>query len=340
MNSVNKQKRTEQDCPNTMKLEFTEGCPLMCKFCGIHGIHTKPGMYKHMTIITASKLAKQIRDSGWKTIPKLEIAMRGEPTMNPEYIKLVATFRKYLPTTTIMLTTNGVGLLLGNGALKNTTALMNAGLNILAVDYYNHVSYAGRVLEEIKDKYLIQHYPQDKSASPYRRCKPNEQAIVVISDISTEGGKNGRTRRMTNQCGCAFPLDFSFIQRRCTRPFREMTVWYDGRVPMCCQDWRGVYRIGNINDIPLKELWQNERFEAARKVLYHRGRLFKPCYGCDVMMFRVGLLPDKTGQQEMPKPKTKDYELIDKILAEGPFMEPVLREWEKKPVGIRGMLGQ
>jgi len=339
MNSA-KHRREEQDSPNTMKLEFTEGCPLMCSFCGIHGIHTKPGVYKHMTVYTARKIAKQIRDSGWKSLPKLEIAMRGEPTMNPNCAELIATFRKFLPGVTIMLTSNGIGLLRGEGVQKKVKAMMDAGLNILALDYYEHVNYAARVLAALKGKYLIQSYPKDRNASPYRRCKPIEQAIVVIDDISSESGKNGTTRRMSNQCGCAFPLDFSFIKSRCTRPFRELTVWHDGRVPLCCQDWRGVYRIGNINDIPLKELWQSERFEMARSVLYHEGRSFKPCHGCDVRMFRVGLLPDKAGQQEMPKPTKKTFELIGDILAEGPFMEPVLRQWEKRPVGIRGILGQ
>ncbi len=69
---------------------------------------------------------------------------------------------------------------------------------------------------------------------------------------------------------------------------------------LCCDDWRGEYKIGNIVDTPLDELWQHPRFVAARRALYAANRgAISVCAGCDVRTYRNGLLPDKMGKEKV-----------------------------------------
>ena|SRR3990167_452797 len=313
-----------QHQPYTLKLEMTEGCNLRCSFCGIQGIREARGDYKYLPLSRAKLMADRLADSGWTT--KIEFTGRGEPTLNPDVVEIVAAFRNRNPKTSIMITTNGTGLYRKNTITPMVDALFNAGLNILAVDLYDEVQ------EKIKEQYKsytnpnvkVCVYPEDK-VSPNRRNKG--QVMVLIPDL----GPRGRigTRKINNHTGAGSPLITPDMKQRCARPFREMIIRYDGLVPLCCNDWRGVYHCGDINTQTFEEVWQSEAFVAQRRLLYHKQRTEAPCKGCDNTSFRVGLLPDPTGQKSLPKPTAADHAAAERARTGGPWTTPVLRPWEK-----------
>jgi len=325
----------KQDAPFTVLIELTEGCSFYCEFCGIRGIRKGPGDFKHMSMALAKKIAQQIKAAGWE--PRVEFAMRGEPTMNKNYKKIVHIFRKALPNTSMMMTTNGTGLLLGDGPVQNIKDLFDAGLNVLALDNYIAYPTGKTITGKIKDKFDIRYYPeQGQAASPHQRRRANEHLVTIIKDISL--GKVG-TRHLNCHCGCASPLDYTMAGKRCARVFRELVVWRDGTVPICCNEWRGEYCCGNVRNQSLDNIWQGQRFQAARQKLFHGQRNFKPCLGCNSRSFRVGLLPDKFGKQTVKRPSRNHLSLITKVTAEKPKTKPVLREWEtttSRPGRIRG----
>jgi len=149
--------------------------------------------------------------------------------------------------------------------------------------------------------------------------------ISVINDL-TENEK-GSHSNVTNQGGGAGKLDFSMKGKRCAKPFRELSVRWDGNVALCCDDWPGDYKIGNIHDMPLDELWNHPRFMAARRKLYHGLRDFGPCNGCNVKSYRTGLLPDKKGKKKLKTPGPDDLAQIKEALAGEPYTPRV------KPLG-------
>ena len=126
-----------QEPPNAIQIELVEGCPLACSFCAmqgirnngangplrIHGSNSKP--YKYMTIEIAKKIAKQISKANWNS--RIEFAMHGEPTIHPNNARIVRLFRKNLPKSSIMMTSNGYGLL--KNTTKNIDNLMDSGIN-------------------------------------------------------------------------------------------------------------------------------------------------------------------------------------------------------------------
>src|SRR4030066_89778 len=190
----------KQEPPFCIQIELTEGCNLMCSFCGVHGIRQSAGMYKFMTIDIAIKIVSLLQSShGWN--PRIEFAMHGEPTLNPNFVEIIKLFNTLnMP---LMLCTNGAGLL---------------------IDTQNKI-------------------------------------------------KIGKHATLNNQCGCASkPLIFP-LKKRCAKPFRELAIRWDGNVALCCNDWRGVYKCGNIvNFKSIEDLWQNKFFTAARKRLYYKMR--------------------------------------------------------------------
>ncbi len=313
-----------QNPPYCIQLEFTEGCNLACTFCAINSLREKAGgPYKHMTLDRAEYIAKKISEAGWNS--RLEFAMHGEPTMNPNWIELIAIFRKHLKNS-LMVTSNGIGLLRKPGINTNIKAAFEAGLNILALDDYESVKIIDKVRVAHDGSYEVREYPKDKKGNPHIRATVNTHFVTLIRDISQ--ATTGTHSNLTNQGGTAFPKDYSRMGQRCAKPFREFSIRWDGSVAICCDDWRGTYKCGNVLDLGLEEIWNGVHFSAARHKLYHGDRDFGPCDGCNVRSYRPGLLPDATGQLSLPKASEQDSVYIEEALAGDSYTKPVLRSWE------------
>lgn len=312
--------------PFCIQVELAEGCNLQCSFCGIQGIREKAGgPYKFLDLEVAKWVAYRIAEAGWA--PRIEFAMHGEPTWHPDYIGVVRVFRGYLPKSQLMMTTNGGGLLRPPGATANINALLDAGLNILALDDYKHVRLVPKVRESYQGPHTILDYPADRSGNPHVRRPVSAKIITVVKDITD--ATTGTHSVLNNHAGCAFPKNDSAFGKPCAKPFRELSVRWDGNVAVCCNDWRGEYKCGNIVQTPLQELWANKFFDAARRRLVRGLRDFGPCAGCDALSYRPGLLPDPKGKETMPEPDAASQAAVREALAEGSYTAPVWRPWEE-----------
>lgn len=312
-----------QEPPFAIQVELVEGCTLACEFCGINGIRDKPGNFKFMATQTACRLAEEIRRVEWNA--RIEFAMHGEPSLHPELHEVMKTFREALPKASLVLFSNGSGFLRDTSA--NINGLLEAGLNTLGLDAYEHVNIVPRVMERYDGKYPVYHYPLQIEHNLHSGRRVGHRDIVVIKDISLAFVGNHST--INTHCGGGTePSEELPLQQRCAKPFRELSIRWDGNVAICCNDFRGIYKIANINDTPIEELWQHERFDAARKKLYHSDRGFDPCRFCNARSMRIGLLPDKKGRETLEPPTEHDEELIKQAIAGPPLTRPVLRRWE------------
>ena len=321
----------KQDPPNAVQVELVEGCNLGCSFCGIQAIrdngadgpkniHGKSsGPYKILTIDTSTKIANGIKNAKWN--PRIEFAMHGEPTMHPDYITMIKLFRQKLPKAHLMMTSNGGGLLRDvNGTVNG---LMEAGLNVLFLDNYDRIKIVDKIQEKYRGPYPVFPYPQNKNANPHKRRKPSEHHIVVGMDLTL--ATNGTHAQVSNHAGSAFPLNYKQRGKRCAKPFREMSIRWDGNVAVCCNDWAGIYKCGNINDTSMEEVWHEKPFQAARVKLYHGQRDFGPCNGCDNVTLRNGLLPDRMGHKSLPEPTMQVNQIINKAMS-GECYTPLVKK--------------
>ena len=330
----------KQPPPYCIQVELTEGCNLACSFCGIasirengangpeniQGKNSRP--YKFLNwgsaLVLAKKIAKVRQNHNWN--PRIEMAMHGEPTMNPEYIDIVRVLREYLPKTHLQMTTNGGGLLKGDLS-QNINKLMEAGLNVLLLDNYEGIKICDRVRKNYNGPHPLFEYPSNKEANPHRRRKSTDHDIVVTQDISTASQGNHST--LNNHAGAAFPKNKRAEGRRCAKVFREMSIRWNGNIAICCNDWPGFYKCGHaFGGNSLEDIWQNAAFLAARKKLYHGQRDFGPCDGCDALSYRPGLLPDMKGKEEYGLPSSSDLEAIEHALSKGPYTTANPRPWK------------
>lgn len=307
----------KQHAPFAVQIELTQGCNLACSFCGINaiGYQQQHRGLDFMTLRTAESVAKQIAEHGW--VPRIEFAMHGEPTLNPYRAVIVQTFREWLPKAYLLMTSNG-GALAANTTV-NVDELFNAGLNTLALEDYKGVKLLAHILAHYKGRVEIKRYPQNPTGNPHQRH--NGQFITVLEDIST--AKAGTHSSLNNHAGSAAPIDTSCQTKRCAKPFRELSIRWDGNVAICCNDWPGYYHCGNVVRDGLLTVWHGPAFDAARRELMARGRTFTPCMGCNALSYRVGLLPDPLGKQRLQRPTAQTDQAITEALKGRPYTKPV-----------------
>lgn len=309
--------------PFVIKVELTEGCNLYCSWCGIKGIRKKPGGYKFLSKNLALKISKMIQETGWS--PRIELTMRGEPTMNPNINEIILILKEKNKNSPIMVTSNGGGLIKGD-ITKNILSLFDNGLSILCLDNYEYSNIVSKIVKSYSGDIPIYNYPLE---TPYKKNK-NEKKIIIFPDISKE--KTG-TRSLSNHCGCAFPLDYSKHLSLCARPFRELVIRYDGLVPICCNDWLGRFIISDINKENILKIWEeNKNLDAVRRELFFNKRTFPPCYGCNSISYRVGLLPDKLGKlkKNILPPDNKVKKIIKSLSTSGTVNKPFPLPWDNK----------
>jgi hypothetical protein len=320
---------TLQEAPFTIKIELTEGCNLGCSFCGLRGMRekgTKPWYF--MTLETATIIAEEIKRVGWRS--KIMFSMHGEPTLNPNIFNIIKVFRKNLPDASFHLFTNGYGIVNSDvyDIPEYVCELFNSGINNLMLDNYSPNGDWKRIVECFDDSEIT----YLKTGVEFFPNKKNDFRIMVIPPINLDD--ENVTRHLNNHCGAAFPKDASYNDKRCARPFREMVFRWDGWVNICCNDYRGEYAIENIHDKDIDDIWNHERFQAARIMLYNKDRKFVCCNGCTDTSVRVGLLPDKKGKETLP-PITEVKKFLKNVLDEVGNEKPlskiiVLRKWEQE----------
>ena len=320
----------KQSSPYCIQIELTEGCNLQCPFCGIQGIREAGNSsppYKFLTIEKADLIAQQIAQSGWN--PRIEMAMHGEPTMNPNYSEIVKVFRNRLPKTHLQMTSNGGGFLKKPGIVENINEILKSGVNVLLLDNYDRIKICDKIRASYTGPYPVFEYPSNKEANPHKRRKPNNHHIVIVEDIDSATSGNHAT--LNNHAGSGFERNNKAYGKRCAKVFREISVRWDSNIAICCNDWRGEYKCGNMLETSIVDIWHGEEFSASRKKLYHGERDFGPCNGCDALSYRPGLLPDPKGKETLPKVTKEDYKAINKALDGQSYAEYVRRPWEKDP---------
>lgn len=319
----------QQEPPYCVQVEATEGCNLRCGFCGIRGIREAgdrdnlSGPYHFMAPATARLLARQIAEAGWN--PRIEFAMHGEPTMNPNLPRIIRTMREYLPQQSIMVTTNGIPLL--NDWERNVRGLFDAGADTIAVDDYKPYRCRDAVLStRIPGVTVLRHPDEGQRSSPHRRPRRGEKRLILVEAL--DEANIGNHSHISNHAGAAYPPSDAKQGQRCALPFRELSIRWDGNAALCCNDWRGAFKIGGVHSDGVVAMWHSEAMQAARRFLYHGQRVFSPCQGCTHTTYRNGLLPDKKGKVDLGMPTQADAEAVSAAL-DGPFLtEPVPRKWE------------
>lgn len=276
--------------PWSIQIELSFGCNNKCDFCYKQVVEKND--YDFMSLNTAKQVVNSIK--GFDPV-RIELAMRGEPLLNPNWKHIVSMIRGAMPKSQIMLTTNGKLL-----TDEKIASYYRAGGNILLVDCYGEGKLQERLIKFSKWNPIDFYRTKE---SPYHRGKPSVKKLFLMDDIANRN-KESITRKLCNMAGnvtekaiekYGLKTPDKPLNKKCVRPFREMIIFYNGRVGFCCLDGGGQYAITHVLSGDLKEYWKhNPVLNKIRRNLLKKDRNMPLCRTCDYFGgMRQGFLPKK-----------------------------------------------
>lgn len=171
-----------------------------------------------------------------------------EPLLDKRIVKLCEYASEKCPKASIIVETNG-SLLTQDLAQKLCSI---PKLKIIVNDYTPRNSVIKRILKF------------DLSFG--------ERAKIILR-------KRSFSERLTNRAGNISELKKP-LKNFCIIPFVEFYVAFDGKVLLCCQDWKHEEIMGNITNSSLEEVWYGEKYRVVRKQLLRLNRIGL-CSKCD-----------------------------------------------------------
>lgn len=284
--------------PYSLKPELVRGCTMRCVFCALKNQDWAESEYQYMGDELWGQYTEAV--AAWRPKVRMEIANRGEPTIHPRFLELIRVARRALPKVQILVSTNGdLSDRIGLPAFREwVREAQEAGVNCFLLD-----CYTPRRLREFRELFAGQagaFFDEDTArragANPYPYRGPKWRALIIKDAVPQRREDGGRAPRESvilqyhNQGGNAvttgpaakiygLSLPDKPLERMCVRPFREFPMWFDGSVPICCDDWADRHIVGRFPDSSLAELW--DAYDPVRRNLIARWRGGQePCNRC------------------------------------------------------------
>ncbi len=248
-----------------VQIQTVSWCNRSCSFCPSGKFPTDR---EFMPLETYERVLDELVRTGFEG--RLSPYCMNEPLLDRRLPELVARARAKLPTTRILLQTNG-------DALKPELGirLMDAGVNRLIVNVYDKSNlsrfrYLANEISAARDGVLSVGYLGRGRLSPRSRQ-------VQVRDCTIYGTDN-LTNRAGNTDGTVLAEP---LKAGCKRPFNQLYVRHDGDVVLCSCDWKAEVVFGNLVEQSLEEVWHSPVAQAYRRKLAKKDRNMKLCEGCD-----------------------------------------------------------
>ncbi len=230
-----------------VEIEINSQCNLACSYCPNHEYErTEKG---EMSLDNYQIIIDQLVEMNFKG--RISHEFYGEPTLHPNFEEIISRTKKSLPETKIELYTNATKLTkdrfidLFNRGIDKFIITKHEGIKNLAVDeFFNELS--------------------------------EEQRRSINYQDHTDLHKTNRGGLLKNVGGRKQPL------LPCQIPSFLMTITVNGNVLPCFEDFFQNHEMGNVFKTPLKEIWNDPRYQELRKDLRKGLRhKYKTCTDCN-----------------------------------------------------------
>jgi radical SAM protein with 4Fe4S-binding SPASM domain len=279
---------------NGLAIEIASKCNRTCYFCP-NGYNQREDVF--MLEETVSRLLEEL--SRLKYSGRIEWYIYNEPTRDERLKMFIRWARVQVPRACQMINTNG-------DYFKDKfdiAALFFAGLNQMQINIYsaqdnaeNDKTFENGVAQARKREAQLQSWVDKISptmnihsdASLYLNSGPRKRICKVVAKYGVRPsfkdsdleGPNHFSNRSGNIPGFRNGLTEP-LKKMCVRPFRFLNIDYQGDALLCCNDYHGVVKIGNVKDHTLVELWNSSVLNRYRVKLQGHDRNSALCDKCD-----------------------------------------------------------
>ena len=279
--------------PRFIEIETVHACNARCTMCTINDWERgKRPMDDNLFV----RLAEEIIENA-EEIKRVSLFRDGEPLLDPKLAERIEILKQG-DVRDISISTN-ISLLTG----EKSREILEAGLDliIMSIDSLDKTVYEGiriglkfeEVLEnalrfiELRNKInprtkiwirmVMQEANKDEWAE-YKtywaqRLLPDHDRIYYHT-IFNWGGQLKAFKPVAKSCELNLP---------CVSLWSLMVIFNNGDVPLCNVDFNLKYRLGNVKDSSIAELWHSKLMETRReKHLFGRKRDIGICGNCNV----------------------------------------------------------
>ena len=282
-----RKKKILNSLPIRLWIEPVSTCNLRCVMCPNKDL--PDGDRGFMDFELFCKVIDEARDF----VSEVNLYHRGESLLHPKIGEMIEYARERGVYTKIH--TNGT--LLKEDLINR---LLDSGLHRITFSYdaYDKETYekirVGANYEEVMEniKNLLEAKKRRNSkinvfieliVFPHMKWKDIKKKEKELNFEFRDLPLNGIiTRRIHNWGGYLNIKKGSSKYTVCPFPWNALVILWDGKVLPCTQDFFGDYELGNVKDLSLKEIWNNDRMQKLREALSSkRYNEVKICSGCD-----------------------------------------------------------
>ena len=284
------------DFPLHLDIELVGVCNLKCDSC------FQDGLIKESLGYMDFSLFKEIIDEGkQKGLCAVKLQVRGESFLHPKLFDCIH-YAKEAGVVDIQITTNGT--ILDNKRIQSIFDSCLDGI-IFSVD--------GRHMRSYKRKFKTQSFSTIEEAINnllYLRDKLGKSRPWVRVQASVIEDNVDNIRRVEIDLKAKYPLaDIVVVSRvhdfredikaytdlyenynmlHCNYLMQRLTIFWNGDVTTCCFDYNNMFKLGNIKQQTIEEIWNSEKLENLRTC--HNNGLRKDitiCKNCTVNIVPV-----------------------------------------------------
>lgn len=251
--------------PVHVEMELTNHCNLKCIMCP-HSI-----MKREKGYMTWNTL-KRIVDEGRNHIKTTYMHQIGEPLLHQDLINFInyaegAGIRASISTNCMLLDEKkSIGILASDlseivlciDSLKpDVFAKIRPGANLK--DVFENIARFVRLRQLLNDdmKVIVQMIAMKENIGEYERFKK----VFSMPGIDEAQVKGYSTFAGAMSKGESPPSRLA----SCSKPYNSLTIQWNGDMVICCRDYDGVTKMGNVNDTTIAEVWNSEEYATLRK---------------------------------------------------------------------------
>lgn len=275
--------------PRKIQVQTINLCNYACRMCPYPALSDLKAERLDRGLF--SRIIQDVRAAGRRV--SLCLMLQNEPLLDKRFAEMVAEAHEASDAITdISTVTNGSALtpalltLLMNYPRFGLTVSINATereqyRQIHGVDLLDKVTSLLRAWPGPRERIRLSFVADAESVSKARafqeEWRPHKYRTRLVPLLARAGAMEvGRDRRLV------YDDSYSF----CHYPMDTLNVIADGRVILCCQDWKHATTYGNLKEATISEVWNAPALKRLREAAL-RGSLreeVEMCAGCDYPM--------------------------------------------------------
>ena len=235
-----------------IQIQTVDTCNARCIMCPHKSLPHNHQVIDDQVFIKIIQEIKKGIDNGWVVQnPQVLLFLHNEPLCDPQILDKVEYIKNILSDCYIQIFTNGLNL------KKYTNPIIHSRLDYvyLSMYGYDHNSYnkiAGTSItpEKFQDIHesieKIRKYKRVKIAN----CWQTENGTPILFEYSSRAGFYTEKIYVDKILGCAH-----------NRVEGWLNFFADGKIPLCCMDWRKEAILGDITKNTLEEILLSEQYQ-------------------------------------------------------------------------------